>query len=263
MRILIVGSNGHLGSKIAGALRSAGDVELVAATRAEGFDVRDPATLGRVSGAFDVVVDNVSAYRAGGFPRPDHRRIEREGHRNLAAFAKARGARAVLVGVLGSDAVDESVPHFLEKRLAEERYREAGVALTTVRPGMFLDQEDGRIEKGLNKGVYEHIGPLDVRFAVVETDAVVDAVVAAVRSAPASAFEVREVALGNWTAHELAAQMAKRRGRPIRASALSLGAFSAMTAIPALFSPGLRNLRGMMRFIASGRFVAERVAIDP
>jgi uncharacterized protein YbjT (DUF2867 family) len=256
MRILLMGSNGHLGAKLADALARQQDVELVARSRSGGVDVTDPASLARMPGDFDVVVDNVSAYVAGGFPRPGHLRIEAEGHANLAAFAKARGARAVLVGVLGSDAVGDDVPHFTEKRRAEEAYRAAGVPLVSVRPGMFLDQADRRLERGFERGTYVHLGSPDVPFAVVDTQAVVDAVVAAVVRPTSAAFEARPVALGDLTAAEVADLAARRLGRPVRARVIPMWVFSVLTAVPRLLSPGLQNLHGMLRFMASGRFVA-------
>lgn len=256
MRILIVGASGHLGRKLVQRLRQEGDLDIVAVSRSDGIDVLDPPSLERLPGRFDVVVDNVSAYRAGGVPRRGHRRIETEGHRNLAAFAARHGARAVLIGVIGSDAVDASVPHFFEKRLAEQAYEAAGVRLTSIRPGMFLDQEDGRLERGFHKGVYQHVGPTDVKFAVAETSAVADALLEAVRHAPARSVDIRNVVLADVTARELAAQMSRTHGHPIRVRAVPLWLVSVLTFVPRLFSPGLRNLTAMLAFIASGRFVS-------
>ncbi len=218
------------------------------------MDALDPKTFDALPKGSDVVIDNVSAFKAGGFPRVDHQKIVHQAHRNLAEWAQRIGARAILIGVLGSDEVDESVPHFLEKRDAEKAYRDAAVPLISVRPGMFIDQEDGRLEKGFQKGVYQHLGPTDVKLAFTETKKVVAAVVQAVNDKPSS-VKFRVVSVGqNWTAAEFAAVMSTRLGKPVKVSALPLPLFSAITFLPRLFSPGLRNLLGMMQFIASGRF---------
>ena len=39
---------------------------------------------------------------------------------------------------------------------------------------MFIDQEDGRIEKGLQKGVYQHLGAKNVKLAFTTTDQVIE-----------------------------------------------------------------------------------------
>ena len=80
--------------------------------------------------------------------------------------------------------------------------------------------------------------------------------VADVASGGKQPFQVRTVTLANLTAAEFAGVMSKRLGREIKVRALPLPVFAFLTFIPRLFVPGLRNLLGMMQFIATGRFVA-------
>mmetsp|Transcript_3895 Transcript_3895/g.12050 ORF Transcript_3895/g.12050 Transcript_3895/m.12050 type:complete len:268 (-) Transcript_3895:84-887(-) len=264
MRVVVVGANHKLGRTLVAALRDAGH-EVVGTSRspvtdASGLDfvvadALDQRSLEAALRHADLVVDNVSAFRAGGFPRAQYARIASEAHVNIISAARACGVgKAVLVSTLGTDVESVStVPHFLEKARAERAYKASALRTLIVRPGMFVDQEDRRLEKGFDKGVYEAIGR-GAPFSWVHMSSACATIVDGIAQ---DAFgEVRDAVDGTGTPDDFARAMSEHLRRPIAAKLLPLWAFSAATFAPSLCVPGVRNLRAMMRFMDEGHLVA-------
>jgi nucleoside-diphosphate-sugar epimerase len=252
MKVGITGKQGHLGARIAAKLQAQGHA-VVRLT-----DVFDEGLLAGQLQGVEAVVDTMSGFKAGGFPRPESQKIESKGHRILiAACQKHKVEHFVFVSVIGAPKATVALPHFYEKAVAEEFLKtqaSEGFRVTVLRPGMFLDQVDGRIEKGLEKGKYECIGSADVAFAVTSTPQVVEAVVCALHSQSKENFRVFDICAANATPKELTAAFSQVLQKPIALKPLPFGVFAILTAIPSLFEPGLKNLKEMMRFFLQGKY---------
>lgn len=148
--ILLVGSTGSLGGRIARELLGRGEplrilvrpgssweaLEEAGAEVVHG-DLKDPESVARaVAGAKVVVTTANSAKRSGD---DDVESVDRRGNRTLIDAARAAGVgRFIFVSALGSD-LQSPVPFLRAKAETEAHLRESGLDYTIVQPNIFMD----------------------------------------------------------------------------------------------------------------------------
>lgn len=263
MRILVVGSNGHLGRRLVRELTAKGH-EVTGTSRSTAvknvvvFDALNCETYSHLPKQIDAVVYNISSFRAGGVPREGSDVSMTSIHKTFADWVKEqRIPKVILMSVIGVDHSDSKVPHFYEKKLMEEAFKGAAPAVISLRPGMFIDQEDQRIEKNLTKGIYQHIGNPNRKYAFTSTQQVCDAVQDAL-NAVTHGFVAIDVFEQNWSPVEFAKQKSVELNRNIKVQAIPIWLFQTLTFVPRLFNRGLQNLLNMMIFIDEGKFIGTR-----
>lgn len=148
--ILLVGSTGSLGGRIARELLGRGEPlrilvrpgsswEALKEAGAEVVhgDLKDPESVARaVAGAKVVVTTANSAKRSGD---DDVESVDRRGNRTLIDAARAAGVgRFIFVSALGSD-LQSPVPFLRAKAETEAHLRESGLDYTIVQPNIFMD----------------------------------------------------------------------------------------------------------------------------
>src|SRR5215208_2973043 len=148
--VVVVGATGMLGRQVVDALLSRGKrvralvrpaSDPTALTKAgveiARGDMMEPASLLRVMDGADAVITTAAGYTR--HSKGDTAMIDTVGNRNLIDVASQTGVRRfVLTSILTSDQTPE-VPHFWNKKLAEDRLEQKGVPFVSLRPGAFLD----------------------------------------------------------------------------------------------------------------------------
>src|SRR3954452_93879 len=178
--VLVVGATGNVGGKVVDELLAlgkpvralvrpssdAGKLEARGGEIARG-DMLDPASLVAAMTGVDAVISTAAGYTRGG---PQAHEIDTTGYRNLAEAAKTAGVRRfVLTSILTSDKTP-GVPHFWNKKLAEDRLQTLGVPFVALRPGAFLDQMATMRGNAFETHTIMGLGNPDSRMTFVLTD---------------------------------------------------------------------------------------------
>jgi uncharacterized protein YbjT (DUF2867 family) len=148
--VLVVGATGFLGGQVVDELLKRGKKvralvrpqSSAAKLEAKGVEVVRGDMLD--AGSLITAMTGVSAVvsTAAGYTRNDKnaKAIDTYGNSNLAVAAKYAGVpRFVLISIVTSDQTPQ-IPHFWNKKLAEDKLEELGVPFVALRPGAFFDQ---------------------------------------------------------------------------------------------------------------------------
>lgn len=179
------------------------------------------------------------------------------GNRHLADAALASGVRRfVFCSVLTCDRA-EDVPHFWNKKLAEDYLLSRKVPFVSLRPGAFLDQGPNDFwAAGIRGGHLRFAANPRVPLTFVHTDDVAEYLVSATNPAIPNGSQIdigcdRAVAI-----NELASIMAALLGRPIKPRVPPWPLVSLFLGVGGLFDPWKRDLRAMMAYFQGGDYVA-------
>lgn len=266
--VLVVGGTGALGAKVVASLVARGkpvralvrpgtDARAIAGpgvTVVRG-DMLDPASLEPAFDGVDAVITCAAGYTAR--KKGDTKRTDTEGNRNLVdAAARARVRRFVLTGILNAHLTPE-VPHFWHKKLAEDYLEERGVPFVSLRPGAFLDQSVDAYAKMVARRRLFAPGRADARWTYVYTPDLADDLAAAV-DAPARDGERVDI---GWdrplSTRELADVASQVVGARVGARAVPWWLLGSALACIGLFNEAARDIRAMLAFFLSGRYVAD------
>lgn len=193
--------------------------------------------------------------------RPDDLKslTDTQGIRNLADAALEAGVgRLVYCSVLTCDRARD-VPHFWNKKLAEDYFEESGVPFVAIRPGAFLDQGDRDFwARGLRRGKLTFPGDPSVPLTFVHTDDVSRCLVDSLDIAPThGALRVDIGCDRPVSIVDLAGIMTMVLGRPIAPHALPWFLVGAALRVGGLFDPWKRDLRAMLDYIRRGEYIAD------
>jgi uncharacterized protein YbjT (DUF2867 family) len=266
--VLVVGGTGALGRKVIASLlargkpvralvRPATDAGAIAGpgvTIVRG-DMLDPASLEPAFDGVDAIITSAAGYTT--HKKGDTTRTDTEGNRNLVDAAKrARVRRFVLTGILNAHLAPE-VSHFWHKKRVEDYLEARGVPFVSLRPGAFVDQSVDVYAKMVARGRLFAPGRADARWTYVYTPDLADDLAAAV-DAPARDGERVDI---GWdrplSTRELAALAAEVVGARVAARAVPWWLLGSALAAVGLFSETARDLRAMIKFFLSGRYVAD------
>jgi NADH dehydrogenase len=148
--ILVVGSTGQLGGRIAHALlergsavrilvRAGSTYQPLVAAGAEAMigDLKDSDSVGAACRGVDAVVTTANAIGRVGADTLES--VDIDGNAHLIDAAAAAGVhRFVFVSALGADA-DHPMPLLRAKGITEQRLRASGMAWTVLQPNLFMD----------------------------------------------------------------------------------------------------------------------------
>lgn len=269
--VLIVGGTGHLGSKVVQAAREQG-YELKALVRPGSDagklvganvkivhgDLLDRESLERALDGCDAVISTAIGYS-------NHRKgdakkgIDTQGNQNLADAALAAGVRRlVFCSVLTCDKA-RSVPHFYNKKLAEDYFEEKGLPFVALRPGAFLDQGPSDFwAAGLKKGKLRFAANPDVPATFLHTSDLARYLTQAVKLEFEGNAERIDIGCDRPVSiNQMAEIMSKLLGRSIKAQVPPWPVISTILGVAGLFDPWQHDLKAMMGYFQEGEYVAD------
>lgn len=271
MKVLIVGATGFLGGKVASETLAHG--HSVRALIREGSDVSalerngieiirgnmlDMDSIATAMSGCDAVITTAAGYtsrRSGDFKSETDTR----GNENLARAASAANIkRYVLCSVLTCDQA-QSVPHFWNKKLAEDALQRAGVPFIALRPGAFLDQGPADFwAAGLKKGKLPFLANASVPITFVHPDDVARDLVSALDiETNQTALRIDIGADRAASINDIAEIMAELLGRPVKASVPPWPLVYTGLSVVGMVKPLMRDMRQMMAYVQSGNYVAD------
>ena len=269
--VLVVGATGHLGGKVARAaqdrglrvralVRSTSDSSVLETRGIEVVrgNLLDPTSLGLAMRGCTAVITTAIGY-ANRIPGDIRSAADTLGNRHLADAALANGIRRVVFcSVLTCDRAKD-VPHFWNKKLAEDYFIERQIPFVSLRPGAFLDQGPNEFwAAGLRRGRLRFAANPRVPATFVHTDEVAEYLVAsAIDPAIANGSRIdigcdRPVAIS-----ELASIMTALLDRPIKPQVPPWPLVSLLLGVGGLFDPWKRDLRAMVSYFQRGGYVAD------
>ncbi|SEJ54715.1 Uncharacterized conserved protein YbjT, contains NAD(P)-binding and DUF2867 domains [Arthrobacter sp. yr096] len=265
--VLVVGATGFLGSQVVDELlrrgksvralvrpqSNAAKLEAKGVRIARG-DMLDAASLIAAMTGVSAVVST-----AAGYTRNDKNAhaIDTYGNSNLAVAAKyAAVPRFVLISIVTSDQTPQ-IPHFWNKKLAEDRLEELGVPFVALRPGAFFDQAVGMGGDPFKKGRFVWLGSKDARLTFVLASDVASYLAQAV---DADIVEGERIDIG-WTrpvTMQEAAELAERHaGKPIKVMAVPSGAIAGLGKVTSRIMPLVSDMASMVAWFETGKYVAD------
>jgi uncharacterized protein YbjT (DUF2867 family) len=266
--VVVIGGTGMLGGQVVTALLSRGkrvralvrpksDAARLARAGVEIVpgDMMDPASLLRAMDGADAVVSTAAGYTR--HSKGDTAEIDTTGNRNLADAANQVGIRRfVLTSIVTCDQTPQ-VPHFWNKKLAEDRLEELGVPFVSLRPGAFLDQLTRMGGDPFAKRRLMWFGSATVPLTYVLTSDLAGYLADAV---DAQGVDGQRIDIG-WdrpvSMQEIAQISGRLLGQQIRVRTIPAGLISAAAAVVGPFSPMAKDLEAMMRWFQTGQYVAD------
>jgi uncharacterized protein YbjT (DUF2867 family) len=266
--VLIVGATGHLGGRVVKELARQG--KHVRALVRPGSDASPLESLGveiqrgdmldrdslarAMEGVLTVVTTAIgySRRRKG----DSLETVDGRGNRNLIDAAQHAGIeRFVFTSVLTCDKAPD-VPHFWQKKLAEDYLESSRVPFVSLRPGAFIGGADFWA-KGLRKGTLMSVGSVTVPWTYIGIDDVARCIALSVDAPRALG---RRIDLGMdrpLSAREVAAVFSSILARPIRVRSVPLGLIHGVAGILGLFNPFARDAASMIEYFLTGQYVAD------
>jgi uncharacterized protein YbjT (DUF2867 family) len=268
--VLVVGGTGMLGGQVVTELLCRGKQvrALVRPTsdarRLEGAgveiargDMMDPASLLQAMDGADAVVSTAAGYTR--HTKGDTDEIDKIGNRNLADAASQAGVRRfVLTSILTCDLTPQ-VPHFWNKKLAEDRLEQLGVPFVALRPGAFLDMITQMGGNSLAKGRLMWFGSPTIPLTFVLTQDLAGYLADAV---DAPGVDGERIDIG-WdrpvTVQEIAEISSRLLGRQIRVRSIPAGLINTAGAVVGRFNPFVKDMAAMMSWFQGGGYVADPI----
>lgn len=266
--VLVVGGTGMLGGQVVTALLSRGKrvrallrpasdaAELMkAGVEIARGDMLEPASLLRAMDGADAVITTAAGYTH--HSKGDTAMIDTIGNRNLIDVASQTGIRRfVLTSILTSDQTPE-VPHFWNKKLAEDRLEEKGVPFVSLRPGAFLDSIIQMGGDSFARGRVMWFGSPTIPLTFVLTEDVADYLADAVY-VPGVDGQRIDIGWDRPVSIQEVAQVAGRLlGHEIRVRSMPAGVINGISSVIGKVSPMVNDMGAMLRWFQTGRYVAD------
>lgn len=266
--VLVVGGTGMLGGQVVTALLSRGQrvrallrpasdaAELMkAGVEIARGDMLEPASLLRAMDGADAVITTAAGYTH--HSKGDTAMIDTIGNRNLIDVASQTGIRRfVLTSILTSDQTPK-VPHFWNKKLAEDRLEEKGVPFVSLRPGAFLDSIIQMGGDSFARGRVMWFGSPTIPLTFVLTEDVADYLADAVY-VPGVDGQRIDIGWDRPVSIQEVAQVAGRLlGHEIRVRSMPAGVINGISSVIGKVSPMVNDMGAMLRWFQTGRYVAD------
>lgn len=272
MTVLVVGGTGLLGRQVVSVLRAqdrpvralvrpGSDASALEAAGVEVVrgDMLVPETLPAAFDQVDAVITSAVGYTKR--RKTDTGDTDVTGNRNLADAAQRAGIRRfVFTGILQSD-LARDVTHFWNKTLAERDLAARSVPFVSLRPGAFFDQVMDLLPGGgARGGRMMSMWPADVRSSWVLSPDVAKALVALVDAPIPDGTHVDLGWARPMSMSELAPLAADALDRPVKLVKLPWPLVKGVGGFVGRFNHQAADMIQMMRFFASGRYVADTEA---
>jgi uncharacterized protein YbjT (DUF2867 family) len=266
--VLVVGGTGMLGGQVVTELlsrgkrvralvRPASDAARLeqAGVQITRGDMMDPASLDAAMDGAAAVITTAAGYTR--HSKGDTAAIDTAGNRNLVDAASRAGIRRfVLTSILTCDQTPQ-VPHFWNKKLAEDRLEERGVPFVALRPGAFLNAITQIGGDPFAKGRLMWFGSPTIPLTFVLTQDLAGYLADAV---DVPGVDGQRIDIG-WdrpvSMHEVARISGRLLGQETRVRTLPVGVINAASTVVGRFSPMVRDMGAMMRWFQTGQYVAD------
>ncbi|MGJ3191968.1 SDR family oxidoreductase [Paenarthrobacter sp. FR1] len=265
--VLVVGATGFLGGQVVDELLKRGK-KVRALVRpkskthkleAKGVEIARGDMLDAASLITAMTGVSAAISTAAGYTRNDKNAhaIDTYGNSNLAVAAKhAAVPRFVLISIVTSDQTPQ-IPHFWNKKLAEDKFEELGVPFVALRPGAFFDQAVGMGGDPFAKGRFVWLGSKNARLTFVLASDVAAYLAEAV---DADIVEGERIDIG-WSrpvSIQEAADLAGRRaGKPIKVMTIPAGAIAGLGKVTSKILPLVGDMASMVAWFETGKYVAD------
>ena len=266
--VLMVGGTGMLGGQVVTALLSRGKrvralvrpasnaaaLERAGVEIARG-DMMDPASLVRAMDGADAVITTAAGYTR--HSKGDTAEIDKIGNFNLIDAASRVGVRRfVLTSILTCDQTPQ-VPHFWDKKVAEDRLEEMSVPFVSLRPGAFLDAITRMGGDPVAKGRLMWFGSPTIPLTFVLTEDVASYLADAV-DVPNAEGQRIDIGWDRPVSMQEVAHIAGRLvGREIRVRTIPAGVINGISTVVGKVSPMVNDMGAMSRWFQTGRYVAD------
>lgn len=266
--VLVVGATGFLGGQVVDELlkrgkrvralvrpkSNASKLEAKGVEVARG-DMLDAASLLAAMTGVSAVIST-----AAGYTRNDRNAhaIDTYGYSNLAYAAKhAAVPRFVLISIVTSDQTPQ-IPHFWNKKLAEDAFEKLGVPFVALRPGAFFDQV-ATMGGGdpFAKGRLIWMGSKDAKLTFVLASDVAGYLAEAV---DADTVEGERIDIG-WTRpvsiSEAASLVQTHADKPVKVMAMPAGVITGLGKVTSRIVPMVSDMASMVAWFETGKYVAD------
>lgn len=265
--VLVVGATGFLGGQVVDELLKRGKKvralvrpkSNAARLEAKGVEIARGDMLDAASLIAAMTGVSAAISTAAGYTRNDKnaKAIDTFGNRNLAVAAKHAGVpRFVLISIVTCDQTPQ-IPHFWNKKLAEDTFEELGVPFVALRPGAFFDQAVGMGGDPFAKGRFVWLGSKDARLTFVLASDVAAYLAEAV---DADVVDGERIDIG-WSRpvsiHEAAEVAGRRAGRQIKVMSIPAGAIAGLGKVTAKVLPLVGDMASMVAWFETGKYVAD------
>ncbi|MEV4953621.1 SDR family oxidoreductase [Paenarthrobacter nitroguajacolicus] len=265
--VLVVGATGFLGAQVVDELLKRGKKvralvrpkSNAAKLEAKGVEIARGDMLDAASLITAMTGVSAAISTAAGYTRNDKnaKAIDTFGNSNLAVAAKHAGVpRFVLISIVTSDQTPQ-IPHFWNKKLAEDKFEELGVPFVALRPGAFFDQAVGMGGDPFAKGRFVWLGSKDARLTFVLASDVAAYLAEAV---DADIVEGERIDIG-WSRplsiHEAAEIAGRRAGKQIKVMSIPAGAIAGLGKVTAKILPLVGDMASMVAWFETGKYVAD------
>ncbi|MCF3140650.1 SDR family oxidoreductase [Paenarthrobacter sp. AR 02] len=266
--VLVVGATGFLGGQVVDELLKRGKKvralvrpqSSAAKLEAKGVEVvrGDMLDAGSLITAMTGVSAAVST--AAGYTRNDKnaKAIDTYGNSNLAVAAKYAGVpRFVLISIVTSDQTPQ-IPHFWNKKLAEDKLEELGVPFVALRPGAFFDQV-ATMGGGnpFDRGRLTWLGSKDVPLTFVLASDLAGYLAEAV---DADVADGERIDIG-WTRPvsilEVASLVEKHSDKPVKVMAMPEPLLIGLGRVTSKVVPLVSDMASMVAWWDTGKYVAD------
>jgi len=265
--VLVVGATGFLGGQVVDELLKRGKKvralvrpkSNAAKLEAKGVEIARGDMLDAASLISAMTGVSAAISTAAGYTRNDKnaKAIDTFGNSNLAVAAKHAGVpRFVLISIVTSDQTPQ-IPHFWNKKLAEDRFEELGVPFVALRPGAFFDQAVGMGGDPFAKGRFVWLGSKDARLTFVLASDVAGYLAEAV---DADIVDGERIDIG-WSRpvsiHEAAEIAGRRAGKQIKVMSVPAGAIAGLGKVTAKILPLVGDMASMVAWFETGKYIAD------
>ena len=265
--VLVVGATGFLGGQVVDELLKRGKkvralvrpTSNAAKLEAKGVEIARGDMLDAASLISAMTGVSAAISTAAGYTRNDKnaKAIDTFGNSNLAVAAKHAGVpRFVLISIVTSDQTPQ-IPHFWNKKLAEDRFEELGVPFVALRPGAFFDQAVGMGGDPFAKGRFVWLGSKDARLTFVLASDVAGYLAEAV---DADIVDGERIDIG-WSRpvsiHEAAEIAGRRAGKQIKVMSIPAVAIAGLGKVTAKILPLVGDMASMVAWFETGKYIAD------
>lgn len=265
--VLVVGATGFLGGQVVDELLKRGKkvralvrpASNASKLEAKGVEIARGDMLDAASLIAAMTGVSAAISTAAGYTRNDKnaKAIDTFGNSNLAVAAKHTGVpRFVLISIVTSDQTPQ-IPHFWNKKLAEDKFEELGVPFVALRPGAFFDQAVGMGGDPFAKGRFVWLGSEDARLTFVLASDVAAYLAEAV---DADIIEGERIDIG-WSRpvsiHEAAELASRRAGKQVKVMSIPAGAIAGLGKVTAKVLPLVGDMASMVAWFETGKYVAD------
>jgi uncharacterized protein YbjT (DUF2867 family) len=270
---LVVGATGYLGGLVVEELlRQGAAVKALvrastdpSALKAKGVivcrgDIMKRETLPAALNDVDAVITTAIGYT--NRKKGDTLKTDDAGNRNLANEAQKAGIkRFVFTSVLNCEKAPD-VPHFWQKKLSEDYFREIGLPFISIRPGAFLNQDPRHdfFAKGIKKGKLKVIATKSKKWTMVLDQ---DVAFFLTKAALDENIPFGNINIGTdapISMEEMGRYIKEYTGTPVKISVLPWGIAGTIMQVAGLFKPVLADAKKMFDFFFTGNYIADTSA---